>query len=121
MTLGLYELGTGGDFGPQAGHTFNPGPWRQLVDSVNLMASSLTFPIRDLNLPVNPTTLPSSGVRAMSAIAFRPTRFGHHGIRESAIVDHGSITMKICTTILLYLSSANDRQRSTTDGGSSAA
>ena len=34
---------------PQAGHTFNPGPWRQLVDAVNLMAFSLTCQIRDLN------------------------------------------------------------------------
>lgn len=43
------EVGTEGKLGPQAGHTFSPGPWKQMVDAVNLMAVNLTMQIRDMN------------------------------------------------------------------------
>jgi len=43
------EVGTKGTLGPQAGHTFGPGPWRQMIDSVNLMATHLTMQLRDMN------------------------------------------------------------------------
>jgi methyl-accepting chemotaxis protein len=37
-----------GNFGGQAEHTFGSGPWKQLVDAVNAMATQLTEQIRDL-------------------------------------------------------------------------
>src|SRR5262245_54341001 len=46
------ELGAKGTFGPQADHTFTPGPWRNAVDAVNRMACHLTEQVRDMNRTV---------------------------------------------------------------------
>lgn len=43
------EVGVQGRLGPQVEHTFGPGRWRQLVDSVNVMAFHLTTQLRDMN------------------------------------------------------------------------
>ncbi len=43
------ELGTQGLLGPQAAHTFAPGPWRLMVESINDMAAHLTMQLRDMN------------------------------------------------------------------------
>ena len=43
------EVGTQGKLGPQVEHTFGPGPWRDMVDSINDMAAHLTNQLRDMN------------------------------------------------------------------------
>lgn len=43
------EVGTQGKLGPQVEHTFGPGPWRDMVDSINDMATQLTEQLRDMN------------------------------------------------------------------------
>jgi osomolarity two-component system sensor histidine kinase NIK1 len=43
------ELGSSGELGPQVEHTFDTGPWKQMVDAVNRMAANLTMQLRDMN------------------------------------------------------------------------
>jgi osomolarity two-component system sensor histidine kinase NIK1 len=43
------ELGARGELGPQVEHTFDTGPWKQMVDAVNRMAANLTMQLRDMN------------------------------------------------------------------------
>ncbi len=47
------EVGVEGRLGPQAEGTFGTGPWRNMVEAVNVLAGNVTDNVRDLNWTVN--------------------------------------------------------------------